>query len=57
LGSITQPVAAAPGTLYSAPPGTTNRTVIVPPAVLNHQPASSIREIILKEQCTRCSCD
>jgi hypothetical protein len=57
LSAITQPVAAAPGTLYSAPPGSNPLTVQVPPPVLNHQPASSIRRLVLAGQCQRCSCD
>lgn len=57
LSSITQPVAAAPGTLYSAPPGSNPVTVQVPPAVLNHQPASVIRRLVLSGECQRCSCD
>ena len=57
LSAITQPVAAAPGTLYSAPPGSNPVTVQVPPAVLNHQPASTIRRLVLAGQCQRCSCD
>lgn len=57
LSAITQPVAAVPGTLYSGAPGSNPITVQVPPAVLNHQPASSIRRLVLQGQCSRCSCD
>jgi len=57
LSSITQPVAAAPGTLYSAPPGSNPVTVQVPPPVLNHQSASTVRRLVLAGQCQRCSCD
>jgi hypothetical protein len=57
LSSITQPVAAAPGTLYSAPPGSNPVTVQVPPPVLNHQSLASIRKLVLASQCQRCSCD
>jgi hypothetical protein len=57
LSGIVSPVAAAPGTLYSAPPGALPQTVLVPPFVINHPPRSAIRDQIIALQCQRCACN
>jgi hypothetical protein len=51
----TQASTKVPGTLISAPPGS-----LVPyqsPQVFNHPPISTIRKIVIADQCTRCGCN
>src|SRR5579885_2996597 len=57
ISQITQPVSRVPGTLYSAPPGSLPVTIQVPPPVINHPPASAIRQQVIASECSRCSCD
>ena len=55
ISPVTQPISKFPGTLVSAPPGS-----LVPyqsPQVFNHPPTSSIRKLVIAEQCARCGCN